>query len=197
LVQSPCRRPGTGARLGHPDRLAKYPSIRSTQGSVHQRTFRHRGTCSEEPLEIIEDKAQIARIAARLLPADEEDADEDDPSDRPLLGKDKEIRRLQVRTVVVADYEEFIIGSTHHTWRSDLTLLVARAPDESNCFAPLELDWDNNWSAWTWACTALVRKASSETAATDALLEHCARGLLKHGKGGYQAFLKSLVPGRG
>ncbi|WP_420859783.1 hypothetical protein [Marivivens marinus] len=132
---------------------------------------------------------EFSEIEALLLP------DSDDEDAGTSAYKDEEIDRLPVIAHEVAEYENEIDDSPHHSWRSERSLLVAEVPDRADCYALLELDWDDNWGTWTWSCEAVVEGAPSRKAAATAMLERYARERLSNSGGGaYQAFLESLLP---
>lgn len=132
---------------------------------------------------------EFPEIEALLLPDnDDEDAD-------TSAGKDEQIDRLPVIAHEIASYENEIDDSPHHSWRVDRSLFIAQVPDRADCFALLELDWDDNWGTWSWSCEAVVEDTPSRQAATTAMLERYARERLSNSGGGaYQGFLKSLLP---
>lgn len=136
-------------------------------------------------MKFIEDVTEIAEI---VLPQDDEEAETG-------TNKYDEIDRLSVSADEVAEYEDEIDGTAHGSWRFDLSLLVASVPDRSNCYALLELDWDDNWEAWSWSCVAVVEDAPSSQAAATAMLEQYAKERLPHSDGGgYERFLRGLMP---
>lgn len=134
-------------------------------------------------------RAKISEFQALLLPEnDDEDVD-------TSASKEEEIERLPVIAHEVAEYENVIDDSPHHSWSSERSLLVAEVPDHANCYALLELDWDDNWGTWKWSCEAVVEDAASRQEAETAMLERYARERLSNSGGGaYQAFLESLLP---
>ena len=139
-------------------------------------------------MKFIED---VTEIAALVLPQDDEDDEEAEPS----TDKYDEIERLPISADLVAEYGNEIADSPHHSWLSDRSLFIVSVPGRTECYALLELDWDDNWCAWTWSCEAAVDDAPSSKAAEAAMLEKYARERLAHGgSSAYQAFLQSLLP---
>lgn len=51
--------------------------------------------------------------------------------------KYEEIDRLSIIADEVAEYENEIDDSPHHSWRSELSLFVAEIPDRADCYALL------------------------------------------------------------
>lgn len=132
---------------------------------------------------------KLSEFKVLLLPSN------DDEDFEASTDKYEEIDRLSVIADEVAEYENEIDDSPHHSWRSELSLFVAEIPDRADCYALLELDWDDNWGTWKWSCEAVVEGAPSRQAAATAMLERYARERLSNSGGGaYQAFLEGLLP---
>lgn len=137
----------------------------------------------------IQDLSDIERLVLPL--SDGEDQDDS-------VSKEDEIERLQVVAHEVASYESEVEDDPYHSWHFDWSLFIADVPGRSACYALLELDWDENWAAWTWSCQAAVKESPSREAAATAMLESYAKERLPgNAPGPYRDFLEGLLPREG